>query len=814
MADSQSEMPVEAGDKSLEATPCAGEDPVRRSARDRVPNRRDYDEIMEEQIRSARASRSSYLGKLSSVYALLDIHFAGDANFDTILDLQLKVGRLWKSYSQAHSSLLSALGALGDPDCMTEEQTVFESECLRKLSYDKLIEDYLGRAKECHDDIRLSSGNSGMGSKVIDMLSTSTSVMLDSRARDAKQQAVKLALVQKQAEDRKRRELARAELEIKRNELELMKLKIEEEYAETKQQAELAQLQTEMTEGMIDAGRPETKVSGLCNASADHTWNFLDSKVPRSPVSTYVTNAGLATRSAMDPPIPNSTVPSIPVLDYGNSRFPTPVISPTVPRMPPRLQPHPRMNPLAGTAVHPDVNIWSPQHNPYSDLFGLGSSPESPPVFPQVNTSFARSPSVHWLDGYQSSSAQHTYSTPDPNQQWMRMGSSEPVNMYSAMASAIQQVALEKELPPTEIKKFEGDSAEYPRFRTRFYQLVESKSMSDEWKMTRLLQFVDGRAKKAIQGLEGLGGSGVNALKESLRILETRFGQPHMITDACINSVITGPTILPHEKQALQEFADTLKTTHKTLQMVNCLDEVNSKMLQQLVRRLPFRDQSKWLESVKKIRESGRKPTFHDLVIFVSDRAEAMNDPLFGNIGTESPNPKRLNRKSPSQKPKFSSTPTMHALASQVENQSNSNNVKGEKTTQDKGGRTKTDCSDCNEGKHQLWNCAKFREKSVKDRKLTARSIKACFNCLSKSHFVGQCTSESTCKVEGCGQRHHTLLHIQDNSRGVTPSEASKEEPLESRYSVRSGGSGSVAIQVVPVCVEGKDVSVKRLCAH
>ena len=172
--------------------------------------------------------------------------------------------------------------------------------------------------------------------------------------------------------------------------------------------------------------------------------------------------------------------------------------------------------------------------------------------------------------------------------------------------------------------------------------------MSDEWKMTRLLQFVDGRAKKAIQGLEGLGGSGVNALKESLRILETRFGQPHMITDACINSVITGPTILPHEKQALQEFADTLKTTHKTLQMVNCLDEVNSKMLQQLVRRLPFRDQSKWLESVKKIRGSGRKPTFQDLVIFVSDRAEAMNDPLFGNIGTESPNPKRLNRKSPS----------------------------------------------------------------------------------------------------------------------------------------------------------------------
>ena len=75
---------------------------------------------------------------------------------------------------------------------------------------------------------------------------------------------------------------------------------------------------------------------------------------------------------------------------------------------------------------------------------------------------------------------------------------------------------------PSEVITFSGDPCEFFKFRRRFHQMVESQNLCDGQKMSRLQQFLEGNAKKAVAGFEGTPGG----IKKAMRSLELRFGQP------------------------------------------------------------------------------------------------------------------------------------------------------------------------------------------------------------------------------------------------------------------------------------------------
>ena len=60
---------------------------------------------------------------------------------------------------------------------------------------------------------------------------------------------------------------------------------------------------------------------------------------------------------------------------------------------------------------------------------------------------------------------------------------------------------------------------------------------------------------------------------------------------------------------------------------------------------------------------------------------------------------------------------------------------------------------------HRIMDCVKFKQKTVIERKNFVKEQKLCFNCLSKAHMLKECQSELRCRVDGCKQKHHTLLH-------------------------------------------------------
>ena len=80
----------------------------------------------------------------------------------------------------------------------------------------------------------------------------------------------------------------------------------------------------------------------------------------------------------------------------------------------------------------------------------------------------------------------------------------------------------------------------------------------------------------------------------------------------------------------------------------------------------------------------------------------------------------------------------------------------------------------CSEA-HKLPSSPKFQSKSLADRKKVVETYKLCWNCLAKGHRIKQCQSKVTCRVDGCGKRHHTLLH---ETKKVRASQSISEEEV------------------------------------
>ena len=64
-----------------------------------------------------------------------------------------------------------------------------------------------------------------------------------------------------------------------------------------------------------------------------------------------------------------------------------------------------------------------------------------------------------------------------------------------------------------------------------------------------------------------------------------------------------------------------------------------------------------------------------------------------------------------------------------------------------------------NESNHPIWRCQSLVNMSAKDRIEAVQSNKACSTCLNLGHTASMCRKMFKCRIEGCGQPHHDLLH-------------------------------------------------------
>lgn len=98
---------------------------------------------------------------------------------------------------------------------------------------------------------------------------------------------------------------------------------------------------------------------------------------------------------------------------------------------------------------------------------------------------------------------------PQPNSECVatsKVINTDSTSVLKSVVANMNLIATGASLPPLEVRKFSRDPCEFFKFKTRFHQMVESQNLSDEQKMSRLVQFLNGNARKAEAGSEGTPG--------------------------------------------------------------------------------------------------------------------------------------------------------------------------------------------------------------------------------------------------------------------------------------------------------------------
>ncbi|XP_067045500.1 uncharacterized protein [Acropora muricata] len=367
-------------------------------------------------------------------------------------------------------------------------------------------------------------------------------------------------------------------------------------------------------------------------------------------------------------------------------------------------------------------------------------------------------------------------------------------------ASFWERMELRMSQPPPTPAPFDGNPAQYLRFRSNFGDQVENKiSLSDSEKMNYLLAYTSGRARRIIENYQGL----PNGCQIALQVLKQRFGQNTMIVEALKASVLRGPRLREGDSEALLTLSDKIENCCHAMEELNSSELDCTTNLKQIYDRLPDYLQAKWRKSVRMFRDKtgGREPTLKDFSYFISTESLAENDPVYRRSNSTPVKVKADTSKKFAFQPRFTDSMRVTTLATDVGKP---------KPTDLKYSSIKDMCKVC-KGSHEIRKCPVFLPKSVNWRRRFSKFNALCYRCLSPSHLQRECPEKEGCTVQDCAHpsNHHSLLHLTattgspvDKEEGNSGQSSSPSTSLPvHNASVTDSDRGLVLLKVVPVRV-------------
>ena len=120
--------------------------------------------------------------------------------------------------------------------------------------------------------------------------------------------------------------------------------------------------------------------------------------------------------------------------------------------------------------------------------------------------------------------------------------------VISRFQQVLQRELESRNLPPIELRRFDGKTELWPEFIENFYSRVHRMaSFGNNLKMDRLLRVLDGDAKRSILSI---GSSGI-FYATALKALKRDYGNPIIVSHRRVKSLFEFPPIKNNEKIAL-----------------------------------------------------------------------------------------------------------------------------------------------------------------------------------------------------------------------------------------------------------------------
>ena len=263
-------------------------------------------------------------------------------------------------------------------------------------------------------------------------------------------------------------------------------------------------------------------------------------------------------------------------------------------------------------------------------------------------------------------------------------------------------------------------------------------------KLTCLKTLVTGKAKSAIAEFAFSG----RMHEDALKTLERNFGQPQNVITAHLDKLSSFPQLRMHNSDNIISFSMTISSLAAVFRSVDYEEDLkNVSLLDQALSKIPPKMRESW--SLFVVKRSWSRPNLIDFNNWLKDRAEAHEQ-----------------MKNMPGKPKVEE-PSKSKAVTRV--------FASNKTVENKF--EYPSCILC-KGKHALWKCSAFKEKTPTQRAKFSAENKLCFSCLQGNHAFRQCLRAKNCTKPGCTSTHTVLLH---GAERVYPSRYSDKNDSHTR---------------------------------
>lgn len=298
------------------------------------------------------------------------------------------------------------------------------------------------------------------------------------------------------------------------------------------------------------------------------------------------------------------------------------------------------------------------------------------------------------------------------------------------MVKLVQKSVDNHSIAPAEPSVFDGNTLDYPRWKTRFTLLVINKDFTPQQKLIYLEKYLSGRALKCVQGYFML--NTPQSFDRAMQLLDSRFGDPFVVADTFRDKLEAWSKVPPNDGEALRDYSDFLQQCVLAMESISQLSKLDDpREIKRFVNTLPRHLIGKWSEKAGSLKlQASRYPTFTEYAEFVKLQALLACDSVT-SIAAINAAGKKL-------QPQHTKSAVSHNAGAQDKTP---DARKLQDTTQDKmtppSSNPKTFCYKCPDSTfHSTANCRDVGKLNYEDLQNFLKENNLCFRCAKKGHSV------------------------------------------------------------------------------